>query len=368
MFCCSSMAPVSDVAKRPVPESELRTWGDCLLDPCAKLVDRSRALWGLRHANELLAVDLIAKFLCEIVEPSPAANALLQHEAAYCLGQRRNPEAVPYLVQAVHDSRHPPVVRHEAAEALAALCELPGVDLDSVEQVLSRFAASDVVELAQTCQLGLGRLNWLRQRSGCPPKRQIAKEIFPDTVDPAPSIDPAFREDATVLRDIMMDPGKSLFTRYQALFSLRDCILEVKFEPSDRLSSADALATMLAEGLHAPGSALLRHEVAFVLGQLCMPVTVPDLAESLQLTSEHPMVRHEAAEALGAVLGHISAESTDDNHPNMHEPFALAARCVLQEYLHDEEPLVRESCVLALDIADYVCSKDRFQYAAVPSG
>ncbi|KAF5404427.1 Deoxyhypusine hydroxylase [Paragonimus heterotremus] len=353
-------------SKRPVPEAELRAWGACLLDPKSTLVERSRALWGLRHAMEPLAIELIAAFLCDVVPPSSVANALLQHEAAYCLGQRGDAEAVPYLVTVMRDSRHPPVVRHEAAEALAALCEFPGVDVELVESVLAEFACCDVVELAETCQLGLGRLTWLRQQVGRQPRCEIAKQVFPDTVDPAPGLELSSSVDGATLRDIMMDPAKSLFTRYRALFSLRDCILEARLNPSSGIASADSLAVLLAQGLKAPGSALFRHEVAFVLGQLGMKVTVPDLADCLQSTSEHAMVRHEAAEALGAVIGQIEAED-ESTKSEESITFALAARCVLKQFLIDDEPLVRESCVLALDIADYVSSNDQFQYAAVPS-
>lgn len=47
-------------------------------------------------------------------------------------------------------------------------------------------------------------------------------------------------------------------------------------------------------------SVLLRHEVAYVLGQTQSPVGLPALRESLQRKNEHSMVRHESAEALGA--------------------------------------------------------------------
>ncbi|KAF6769543.1 hypothetical protein AHF37_12233 [Paragonimus kellicotti] len=206
-----------------------------------------------------------------------------------------------------------------------------------LQSSLRRFTCF-LFQLAETCQLGLGRLTWLRQQAGRQPRYEIAKQIFPDTVDPAPGLE----------------------------LSLRDCILEARLNPSSSIASADALAALLAQALKAPGSALLRHEVAFVLGQLGMKVTVPDLADCLQSTSEHAMVRHEAAEALGAVVGQIEAED-ESTKSEESITFALAARCVLKQFLMDDEPLVRESCVLALDIADYVSSNDQFQYAAVPS-
>ena len=48
-------------------------------------------------------------------------------------------------------------------------------------------------------------------------------------------------------------------------------------------------------------SALLRHELAYVLGQMQMDEALPTLKKILSDLNEHVMVRHEAAEALGAI-------------------------------------------------------------------
>lgn len=93
-------------------------------------------------------------------------------------------------------------------------------------------------------------------------------------------------------------------------------------------------------------SALFRHEVAFVLGQMQHPAAIESLAGSLARTGEHGMVRHESAEALGAI------EGTD----------AEWARCeaVLRQYLNDPDTVVGESCQVALDAADYWARADEF--------
>lgn len=95
------------------------------------------------------------------------------------------------------------------------------------------------------------------------------------------------------------------------------------------------------------GSALFRHEVAFVLGQLQEEVSVPHLKESLEDPNENEMVRHECAEALGAIA----------------TPYCLD---ILKKYLDDEKRVVRESCVIALDMCEYENSSE-FQYANVLS-
>lgn len=90
-------------------------------------------------------------------------------------------------------------------------------------------------------------------------------------------------------------------------------------------------------------SALFRHEVAYVLGQTQNPCGVDQLINNLQDKSENVMVRHECAEALGAI-------ATD--------------RCikVLNKFKSDQERAVKESCVVALDISEFENS-EQFQYA-----
>lgn len=88
---------------------------------------------------------------------------------------------------------------------------------------------------------------------------------------------------------------------------------------------------------------MFKHEVAFVLGQLQKEASVPALRASLEDTEENEMVRHECAEALGSIAT-----------PECYE--------ILKKYLNDNERVVRESCIVALDMCDYENSTE-FQYA-----
>lgn len=101
----------------------------------------------------------------------------------------------------------------------------------------------------------------------------------------------------------------------------------------------------LAQGLYCEDSALFRHEVAYVLGQLQSPVATQELKDRLLLSTENCMVRHECAEALGAIANEECTE-------------------ILKQYVNDEERVVRESCEVALDMAEYENSDD-LQYAHV---
>lgn len=88
---------------------------------------------------------------------------------------------------------------------------------------------------------------------------------------------------------------------------------------------------------------MFKHEIAFVLGQLQKEIAVPHLEASLKDTEENEMVRHECAEALGSIA----------------TPYCFD---ILNRYLNDSERVVRESCVIALDMCEYENSTE-FQYA-----
>lgn len=106
-------------------------------------------------------------------------------------------------------------------------------------------------------------------------------------------------------------------------------------------AAIDALATGFADP-----SALFRHEVAFVFGQLQSPRSVPALVKVAGDKNEEPMVRHEAVEALGS----IASEGVEK---------------LLHEYASDVEQVVRESAVVALDMAAFERSGG-FEYAMIP--
>lgn len=137
-----------------------------------------------------------------------------------------------------------------------------------------------------------------------------------------------------------MDTTLPLFVRYRAMFALRDLA-----SPSD-LPTAVPAVNALAKGLSDP-SALFRHEIAFVFGQLSHPASIPALTAALSNLEEASMVRHEAAEALGSLGEEEGVEE------------------VLKPFLHDKERVVRESVIVALDMAEYE-KGDHAEYALIP--
>lgn len=146
------------------------------------------------------------------------------------------------------------------------------------------------------------------------------------SVDPAPpQVAPDGEADVAGLRLQLLDGARPMFQRMRAVFALRNI---------GGAAAIDALAEAFADP-----SALLRHEIAYVMGQMGDAHAIDVLSRVLATDSEHVMVRHEAAEALGAI-GDASA------------------RPVLERFKDDAHPEVAESCVVALDLMDWVNSKD----------
>jgi len=151
------------------------------------------------------------------------------------------------------------------------------------------------------------------------------------SVDPAPPLDgpaQAHRAKVAELRARLADPAVPMFQRMRCVFTLRN------------LGGPEAVEALAAA--FGDPSALLRHEVAYVMGQMQDPHAVPFLTAVLCKPDEHVMVRHECAEALGAIGQAASVP-------------------VLERFRHDPHPEVAESCEVALDLIAWVNSQ-QFQY------
>ncbi|EEB16658.1 conserved hypothetical protein [Pediculus humanus corporis] len=293
-----------------VPEDKIKAIGAILNDSKKPLKARFRALFSLRNINNSTSVACISEGFSD-------PSALLKHELAYCLGQMQNKEAIPLLIKILEDKNQEPIVRHEAAEALGA------IGLSSVAETLKTYSTDKIQEVAETCELALARLSWLQNNDN--DKESDSFHHF-QSVDPAPASN---ETDLVKLDRMLLNESLSLFDRYKAMFALRNI-------------ASDESALILTKGLKS-NSALFSHEIAFILGQLQNKVTIPALIECLKDKTKNEMVRHECAEALGA----IATEECFN---------------ILKTFLDDEKRVVRESCEIALDICDYENTKE-FQYA-----
>jgi len=283
-----------------------------VLDESAPIGQRTRCVFLLRQIGTEAAIDALAE-----VMSSP--SVLLGHEVAFVLGQMRNPYIIPTLIKVLESTDYHPVVRHEAAEALGAIAD------PSVIDILAKYCDDPSVEVAHTCQIAVERVRFIKEN----PEWDNTYSSGYNTIDPAP---PAEENDVAVLQQIMMDSNKSLFDRYRAMFKLRDINTE---------EAVLALATGFKDA-----SPVLRHEIAYVFGMIQHPASIPSLTEVLGDTTEHCMVRHEAAEALGSLAE--EAEEIFDT---------------LRKFQDDSDRIVKESCDVALDIADYWMDADAFETA-----
>jgi len=235
------------------------------------------------------------------------------------------------------------MVRHECGEALGAIGSIRSIPV--LEREASAIPRS--VEVSETCELALDFLKWKHGSSSsssnsngnnknhgdgngdAPPACACMLNPY-SSVDPAPPHPSHALLSSDTIGAILLDSERPLFERYRAMFSLRN-----------RGSAADIEQLGLTL-INDKSSALLRHEVAYVLGQTGRPDSLDFLKESLGRLDESNMVRHEAAEALGAIDGGRWDE----------------VEAVLNDFMNDDDVVVRESCAVALDAAEYFGKDD----------
>ncbi|XP_055849103.1 deoxyhypusine hydroxylase [Episyrphus balteatus] len=291
-----------------IATEQIHSIGQVLNNKERPLKERFRALFTLKNLGGKESVEEISRCFED-------DSALLKHELAYCLGQMQDTSAIDVLTNVLKDINQEPMVRHEAAEALGA------IGVPEVIPILEKYENDSCVEVAETCKIALDRVNWLKNGN-------VVDDNNPyHSVDPSPPTKNQLSVDD--LKKTYLNPNESLFDRYRAMFSLRN------------LRSQESVLA-LTEGLK-DKSALFRHEVAFVLGQLQEPCSIPYLKENLEDSCENEMVRHECAEALGAI-------ATEE------------CMTILNNYVNDDKRVVKESCIIALDMCEYENSPE-FQYA-----
>jgi len=291
-----------------------------LQQPSASIEDKYRMLFCSRQTAPSKSVLIEALVQALAAEQS----VLMRHEIAYIMGQVGDESAVPALVRMLDDEDEDEVTRHEAAEGLAA------IDSEGSLPHFQRYASSESLPLlAQTCELAIEATS-KRGMSGVVPvcmcqryeKVTTERSVEYQSVDPAKGIEGATITDIPALGLQLLDESAPLYTRYQAMFTLRN------------LGGPGAIK-QLADGLRRDRSSpCFRHEVAFVLGQMEEEDATEALLEALAQTDEHPVVRHEAAIALGSICSEVG-------------------EIALQQFKDDDEPMVAESCRVALSTIAY---------------
>ncbi|KIO21368.1 hypothetical protein M407DRAFT_245504 [Tulasnella calospora MUT 4182] len=321
------------------------------------LHDRFRALFTLKAVGDERAIQVIAKGFSD-------SSALLKHELAYVLGQINKPSAIPTLNAVLENMEEDPMVRHEAAEALGAISQA-----DSLP-TLRKYLDDPERAVRETCEIAIAKIEWDTTPEGQAERvRREAEKAEAEengTIRQFTSIDPAppsaekppssglLRGTASNqqvssvadLRSQLLDTSIPLFQRYRAMFALRN------------LGTPEAIDA-LADGF-SDDSALFKHEIAFVFGQLSHPHAIPSLVRVLQNPNEAEMVRHEAAEALGGIA---EAESGQDIDVYIDGKKVDVVEVLKEWMTRPDAPLVvKQSCQVAIDMWEYENS-DQFQYA-----
>ncbi|KAK1744925.1 putative deoxyhypusine hydroxylase [Skeletonema marinoi] len=190
------------------------------------------------------------------------------------MGQLRDERSISALEKTLRDDNDDIMVRHECAEALGAIGSSRSIE------TLEVCAKDKSIEVGQTCQLALDFIRW--KISGGTDSDENAPIACACMISPYSSVDPAPPHpkhaglSTAEIGTILNDESAPLFERFQ--------YLEI----------------------------------------------------SLKRDNEHRMVRHESAEALGAI-----------------EERWGECELILEQFLNDRDDVVRESCVVALDAADY---------------
>ena len=145
-------------------------------------------------------------------------------------------------------------VRHEAGEALGA------IGTEECLAPLREHLRDPCAEVAHTCQLALQRIEHFAavQAQADAAAAEAGTDAAPSesryySVDPTPAAPAA--TPLSQLRATLLSEEAPIFQRYRAMFALRN------------RGGGDAVAA-LGASFTAASSALLKHEVAYVLGQM----------------------------------------------------------------------------------------------------
>ncbi|KAK2648427.1 hypothetical protein Ddye_015916 [Dipteronia dyeriana] len=132
-----------------------------------------------------------------------------------------------------------------------------------------------------------------------------------------------------MLREVLLDEEKGMYECYTVLFALRN-------------NGGEEAVFAIIDSLGAK-SALLKHEVCKVAWSIANKAASDALSNILTDVNEHPKVRHEAVEGHGSIA--------DDQSITLIEKFA-----------RDPEPIVSQSCEVALSMLEYEQSGKSFEY------
>lgn len=255
------------------------------------ITKRFRSLFEIRGIGTLDAIDV----LIETFRKEPHSD-LLKHEICYCLGQMNtseaNTEKITEFFEKVITEDHSSIVIHEAVEGYANL------DPKNIYNLLEKFKEYDDGLITETCDLAIELKKWNDETNHGETEKLDLKSLKHQTNDPAPPFNVELDENyksVEWLKNLLLDDTKPVFDRYRAMFTLREINTD---------EACEALCQSLTDENFKNCSALLKHEVGFVLGQMghnFKHVCIPYLEKVVADSNEAPVVRHECVIALGDI-------------------------------------------------------------------
>ena len=330
----------------------------------AELVDQSlpgpKVPRPLPPAHSIGGVDAVAALLNALTDDP---SALFRHEVAFALGQMQAPGAVDVLKRgAEHYATDDEMVdfdytgvgshRHGGVRGRAEgrlRRRLPGRARDgdacaaAARARAKRGEAKDAVEAPASKTLGSAKERLSAPGAAAPRPRTVRRAT---ASAPIPRTSPSIRSRRRP-RPFHPTPSPP-----SSLNRIRGHVGQVRRHVrAAQRGDGPGVARTLGEVLGSSQSALLKHEACYVLGQLqeADATARASLVRTLEDVREHPMVRHEAAEAIGS----IAAPDTEN---------------LLRKYAGDGDRIVARSCEVALDIMASEMSGEFVPLAACGGG
>lgn len=258
-------------------------------------------------------------------------SELLRHDVMYCIGQMKVKNSLEFLLGKMNDPKEKSIVRHEAGEALANYHSLRETIIPEMQV---HWDSEDEL-LKSTVRVGIGKLSTFTETS------RYGKK-YGGTIEPAEPFNEA------EVREFIESKGLESPKNQEELYNqIHKLLLEdysvVDEFPKYRLcyylrDQADIRSKTILCDLMKPenrkaASALLRHELAFIMGQINNnDKVIQDRLKEVSLdTTEHPVVRHEA------ILSFYDVTKDEE---------------FIEQFLKHENQLIRESVEVAIKIGE----------------
>ena len=265
-------------------------------------------------------------------------SVLLRHEAVYVLGQLELLESIPFLISVANDQIESEVTRHEAIESIGSIIpHLPSPSKieSQIKNALISYCNEESRIISETSLLTLSSITFPHPTDTTEIKKtktvEKGKNKY-DRLDPvAPSTTDYSHMSLQNLIPLLVNTNQSLPAKYRVLAALRD-----------KGEEAGHILCKFIRGATDYGkpSALMKHEVCFMLGQISSGESVETLLGIVKDCQEEDVVRHEAAISIGTIV-----HGSDDI--DMREMVRKEMELIMM--MKEVDDLVKESCVVAMD-------------------